>query len=362
MPEEQGQEKTEEATPKRMRDARKKGQVARSRDLNTIVILIAAFALLVFLRGYMGERLRSLLQSNFDIVSRGEIPNELLFLIARNTFLSYIKIIVPFLGVIAFVAFAVGFLQIGPIFSGEPLKPQTRRLNVIENFKNMFKMTTFVELLKNIAKIVLIFWIAYVVIADSLREVVLTASTTPEKAVQVGSHIVTTFLIKVFIVFIMIAIIDLMVQRWQYKKQLRMTKEEVKREYKQDEGDPLIKSARRHLHRELAMSDVREQVRTSDVVVTNPVELAIALKYDEKEMIAPQITAKGQRLFAEMIRDIAEETDVPIIPNPPLAWTLIELEIGDEIPEEIYAAIAELLVYVYRLREQRAAGQDQPTQ
>jgi flagellar biosynthetic protein FlhB len=356
MPEQGGQEKTEEATPKRMRDARKKGQVARSRDLNTIVILIAAFALIVFMRGYMGEQFRSLFQSNFDVVSRKEMTNELLFIMARETFMSYVKIILPFLGAIALVAIAIGFFQIGPVFSGEPLKPQTRRLNAIENLKNMFKVTTFVELLKNIAKIVVIFWIAYLVIADSLREVVLTTTSTPEKSMMVGSHIVAMFLAKVFVVFIIIAFIDFMVQRWQYKKQLRMTKEEVKREYKQDEGDPLIKSARRHLHRELAMSDVREQVKTSDVVVTNPTELAVAIKYDDKEMVAPQITAKGQRLFADMIRELADEFGVPIVQNPPLAWTLIELDVGDEIPEEIYAAVAEALVYVYRLKEQRAAN------
>jgi len=356
MPEEGGQEKTEEATPKRLRDARKKGQVARSRDLNTIVILIAAFALIVFMRGYMGEQFRTLLTSHFEVASRKDITNELLFLMSRQTFMTYLKIVMPFLGAMMLVAFAIGFFQIGPIFSGEPLKPQTKRLNAIENFKNMFKITTFIELLKNIAKMTVIFWIAYLVIADSLREVVLSVSTTPEKAMQVGSHVVALFLMKVFVVFIVIALIDFMVQRWQYKKQLRMTKEEVKREYKQDEGDPLIKSHRRHLHRELAMSDTREQVRTSDVVVTNPTELAVAIKYNDKEMVAPQIMAKGQRLFADMIREIAEEFGIPIVSNPPLAWTLIEIDVGDEVPEELYTAVAEILVYVYRLKEQRNVG------
>ena len=356
MPEEGGQEKTEDATPKRMRDARKKGQVARSRDLNTIVILIAAFAIIVFMRGYMGEQFKMLLQSHFDVVSRKDISDELLFIMGRQTFISYLKIVLPFLGAISLVAIAIGFFQTGPIFSGEPLKPQMKRLNVIENLKNMFKVTTFIELLKNIAKMVVIFWIAYLVIADSLREVVLTVSASPEQSMQVGSHIVALFLIKVFVVFIVIALIDFAVQRWQYKKQLRMTKEEVKREYKQDEGDPLIKSARRHLHRELAMSDVREQVKTSDVVITNPTELAVAIKYDEKEMVAPQITTKGQRLFADMIRELAEEFNIPIVQNPPLAWTLIELDVGDEVPEDIYTAVAEILIYVYRMKEQKGVG------
>jgi flagellar biosynthetic protein FlhB len=180
----------------------------------------------------------------------------------------------------------------------------------------------------------------------------MTVSAAPEQSMQVATKILVTFLAKVFVVFIVIAIIDLMVQRWHYKKQMRMTKEEVKREYKQDEGDPLIKSARRQMHREFAMSDTRQQVQTSDVVVTNPTEVAVAIKYDEREMMAPEIVAKGQRLFAQTIRDLAEEYHVPIVANPPLAWTLAELDIGDEVPEELYAAVAEILVYVYRLREQ----------
>jgi flagellar biosynthetic protein FlhB len=153
------------------------------------------------------------------------------------------------------------------------------------------------------------------------------------------------------VVFIAIAFIDYAVQRWEYRKQLRMSKEEVKREYKQDEGDPLIKSMRRHLHQELAMGDVKQAVRSADAVITNPTELAVAIKYDDKEMVAPQVMARGQRLFAEQIREYAEEAGVPIVQNPPLAWTLIELDVGDEIPEDLYAAIAEILVYVYKMKQ-----------
>lgn len=350
MPESSSQERTENATPKRLRDARKKGQVARSRDMNTIVLLIAAFALIVFMRGYIGEELRALMQSNFELISRQDLSVEAAILEAKRSGVIYLKIVAPFLIAISVVALAVGFLQTGPIFSGEPMKPQMKRLNVIENLKNMFKITTFVELLKNVAKISLIFLIAYLVISDSLREVVLTATAEPDKSSWLAARLVAVFLAKVFVVFIAIAIIDFMVQRWQYKKQLRMTKEEVKREYKQDEGDPLIKSARRQFHQELAMSDTRQSVRSADAVITNPTELAVAIKYDDKEMAAPEIVAKGQRLFAEQIREFAKEAGVPIIQNPPLAWTLIELDIGDEIPEELYAAVAEVLVFVYKMK------------
>jgi flagellar biosynthetic protein FlhB len=225
------------------------------------------------------------------------------------------------------------------------------RLDVIQNLKNMFKVTTFVELIKNVAKVILIFILAYTVLRDNMREVVSTVLADPVQSTAVASHIITAFLIKVFICFVVIAAIDMMVQRWQYKKQMRMTKEEVKREYKEDEGDPLIKSMRKHLYQEMIMSDTKQAVRSSDVVITNPTELAVAIKYDDKEMAAPQVMAKGQRLFAEMIKDEAKANNIPIMQNVPLAWALIELELGDEIPEELYAAVAEVLLIVYRMKE-----------
>jgi len=353
MAESSSQEKTEDATPKRLRDARKKGQIAKSRDLNTIVILIAAFALIVFMRGYIAENLRSVMQGNFELISRGEITPEMIFLTGQQNFMTYVKIVGPYVAVVVFVAIAVGFFQIGPIFSGEPMKPQVKRLNAVQNLKNMFKITTFVELLKNIAKMSLIFLLAYLVISDSLREVVLTVTATPDQSSALAGKLIASFMIKVFIVFIIIAVIDLAVQRWNYKKQMRMTKDEVKREYKQDEGDPLIKSMRRQLHQELAMGDTRQAVRSADAVITNPTEVAVAVKYDEAEMVAPQIVAKGQRLFAQTIREFAEEFAIPIVQNPPLAWTLIEIDIGEEIPEDLYQAVAEILVFVYRLKREK---------
>ncbi|MFH0799257.1 MAG: EscU/YscU/HrcU family type III secretion system export apparatus switch protein [Pseudomonadota bacterium] len=360
MAESSSQEKTEDATPKRLRDARKKGQVARSRDMNTIVILIAAFAMIAFMRGYMGEELRSFMQSNFELVSRKGLTVETMFLEAQRSLWTFIRLVTPFLLGISAVAIAVSFLQTGPIFSGEPMKPQGKRINIVENLKNMFKVTTLVELFKNVAKISLIFLLAYLVISDSIRDVVLTVTAEPQQSSYIAARLVAIFLVKVFIVFIIIAIIDFAVQRWQYKKQLKMSKEEVKREYKQDEGDPLIKSHRRQLHQELAMSDTRQAVKSADAVITNPTELAVAIKYDDSEMAAPQLVAKGQRLFADAIRDMAEEFGVPVIQNVPLAWTLIELDIGDEIPEEIYTAVAEVLVFVYKLKREQGGESKRP--
>ncbi len=351
--EQSSQEKTEDATPRRMRDARKKGQVAKSKDVSTIVILVASFGLIAVLSGYISDQLQSEMRSAFEFASKVQISNEELFFHIRQAAYVFVKAGMPFALIIALVAVIIGFAQVGAIFSPEPLKPKMDRLDIIQNIKNMFKTTTFVELAKNIAKISIIFIIAYMVLKDNMREVVQTVTATLTQSTAVASHVISTFLIKVFICFVIIAFIDFAVQRWQYKKQMRMTKEEVKREYKEDEGDPLIKSMRKHLYQEMVMGDVKQAVRSSDVVVTNPTELAVAIKYDDKLMVAPQIVAKGQRLFAELIRDEAASNNIPIMQNVPLAWALIELDIGDEIPEDLYAAMAEILLVVYKMKEQQ---------
>jgi len=347
------QEKTEEATPKRLRDARKKGQVSKSRDLNTIVIVIAAFSAVAALRTYITEKLQFIMKNAFRIAEKTEIANEELFKIVEISFFEYVKTIAPYLGILVFVALFICFFQVGPVFSPEPLKPQLKRLNMFQNLKNMFKITLLVELTKNVLKVLLVFLLAYLTVKDNLSQLVLTVTTGLPQIASVAAHIIMSFLLKLFVCFIVIAMLDFAFQRWNYKKELRMTKDEVKREYKQDEGDPLIKSRRRQLHQELAMSDMKRSVAASDAVITNPTEVAIAIKYEEYEMMAPQIMAKGQRLFAEAIREAAAEANVPIIQNVPLAWTLLELDVGDEIPEELYAAVAEVLVIVYRMRDEQ---------
>lgn len=349
------QEKTEEPTAKRLRDARKKGQVAKSRDLNTVVILIAAVAAIWVTAGFMSQQLQVAMKATFVAAANPNLQVEDLMHYSLINLTQFIKCILPVLGIVTVAAIAVGYLQIGPVFAVDPLTPQMKRLNAIENIKNMMKMTTLIELIKNIAKLSLIFFLAYWVVKSSLNLVLETVNVDLADFTTIAASIILKFLVRVLACFIVIAIIDFFVQRHQYIKQLRMSKEEVKREYKQDEGDPHIKSHRRQLHQELAMSDTRQAVGASDAVVTNPTQLAIAIKYDDKEMMAPQVMAKGQRLFAQMIREVAEEKHIPIIRNIPLAWALIELEVGDEIPEDLYQAVAELLIVVYRMKQEKQA-------
>ncbi|MBI4196324.1 MAG: type III secretion system export apparatus subunit SctU [Deltaproteobacteria bacterium] len=353
MAESSSQEKTEQPTPKRLRDARKKGQVYKSRDMETVMVMIAAFATLALSLPYVSAELKALMENSFKAIGQSDFEPNLIADLGRASLITLIKVSAPLLATVFLVAALIGFLQVGPVFSVEPLKPQTKRLNMVENLKNLLKPKILFELAKNIFKVVVVFAIAYFVLKSLLEPFLMTVTVPLGGSARFAGLILIRFLVRFFIFFIIIAIIDLMMQRREFIKNLRMTKEEVKREYKEDEGDPLIRSQRRQIHMEMAMGDTRQAVRQADVVVTNPTHLAIVIKYNREEMVAPQIVAKGQRLFAEQIRAYAEEFGIPVVRNIPLAWSLIELEIGDEIPEKLYLAVAEILTFVYRLKEQK---------
>ncbi len=358
MAENSSQEKSEDATPKRLREARKKGQVSKSRDLETIFVLIAFFIALSFSMAYAGAELKRLMKTVFLTVADPVLTGSTLMTLGKDCLMTMAKVCAPALLSAFGIALIVGYLQVGPVFSLEPLKPQGKKLNPLEGLKNMFKTLTFIELIKNILKITFIFFISYYILKGSLFELLQTARLPLLDSAKLAGDFIFQIVIRVLILFLAIAIADFMVQRWQYLKQMRMSKDEVKREYKQDEGDPLIKSHRRSLHREMVFSDMPQQVKGADVVVTNPIHVAVAIKYDREEMGAPEIVAKGQRLYADAIRKVAEENGVPIMRNIPLAWSLLELEVGDAVPEELYTTVAEILAMVYKMKQKTEEKKD----
>lgn len=354
--EQSSQEKTEDATPRRMREARNKGQVAKSKDLSTVFILIAAFGSLLPLYKFIGDRIMNVMKQAFYIAGQAEIDNRDLFHHIHTAAYMYVEAMAPYLAIVLFAAIFIGFAQVGAVMSMEPIQMQAKRLNIVENLKNMAKITTLIELLKNVAKLFVVFSVAILVVKNRIPAILQSMTASPLHVGSVALDVLINFFIWIFVCFLAIAFLDLAVQRWNHKKQLRMSKDEVKREYKQDEGDPIIKSARRQLHQELAMGgDTKSAVGASDVVITNPTHVAVAVKYDDKKMIAPQIMAKGQRLYAQMIREVAEEKGIPIMRNVPLAWALLDLEIGDEVPENLYQAVAEILLIVYQMRDSGSA-------
>lgn len=346
------QEKSEKPTPKRLRDARKKGQVAKSKDLETVVVFIGAFACIAFFGSMMWASMKEVMEKAFHLVDHDPVPSEM-YALGKSALISVAKSSAPFLLGLFLISAIVGFFQVGPIFSFETLKPQLNKLNAIENLKNMFKMKTVVELVKNIFKMVIVGMIAYYIIKSMMAPFLLTVTSPIEVAAKVGNLMVTKFMIRFILFFMLIAVIDIYFQRKEFMKNLMMSKEEVKREYKEDEGDPHIKHQRKQIHQEMAMGDAKQAVKGADAIVTNPTHLAIAIKYDKKDMMAPQIVAKGQRMYAEFIKELAKEYDIPVVRNVPLAWALIEMEVGDDVPEKLYVAVAEILTFVYRLKQER---------
>jgi len=351
MGQEESQEKTEEATPRKLREARKKGQVPKSKDINSILLLLIAFGTLAFLKTAIGGKFQGFMKACFgriDLVSQGQEQGDLLKNLLAQALEVSAAILIPLFVIIFAAALLVSYLQVGGIFSIEPIKPSFKKINPVEGLKRIFKLRSLVELIKSALKISIVFMMAVYVIKGYLPDLIYSVTGSLPQILKLTSAILVSFMMKIGIFFLVISVFDLTYQRWQHFKDMRMTKYEVTQEFKRDEGDPLIKQHRRQMHQELANADM-SHIAKSDVVVVNPIHLAIAIKYDRTYMNTPQIMVKGQRLVAAQIKRLAQEQGIPIIENVPLAHALFELDAGDEMPEELYEAMAEILSFVYRL-------------
>lgn len=344
-------EKTEDATPKRLREARKKGQVPKSKDVSMLLVMVAEVIILGVMVGMISMELQQLFKLCFEAIANNQIEWSSIYDLGKASAITLAKALIPMFVAGCVMATLAGFMQVGAIFASDPLTPKPERLNPIEGIKNMFKVVALVELIKNILKIIVVFYIAYSVFQKYFADILNASKVDIFSAALVGGYVFFEFFLKVILCFMFIAGMDYAMQRWNFMKNMRMTKDEVKREYKQDEGDPQIKGERRRLHREMAFGDTRKAVKKADVVVTNPVHVACVLEYNREEMGAPTLTAKGQLKFAESIVQMAQEEGIPIIRNIPLAWALLPLEIGDEIPEELFETVAEVLTIVYEMKQ-----------
>lgn len=360
MAEQGSQEKTEDATPKRLREARKKGQVPKSRDLNTVFVLIVVVAVMGLGMRYFYFELHESMSYCLKLIAHDPLSRADMLNAGKVLLISLAKILTPILLAGLFAGTLVSYLQVGSIFATEPITPNFEKLNPIEGLKNMFKVVTFIELIKNIAKLSVVFYIAYKIIQKYQADILLTLSINPIDAAGFTSTILYEFFMKICVIFLIIAVVDFGIQRWNFMKNMRMSKEEIKREYKEDEGDPHIKGERRRLHREMATGDARKNVKRADAVVTNPSHVAVAILYDRQEMAAPEVLIKGQNDFAELIMNIAKEENVPLIRNIPLAWSLLQVEEGDAIPFDLYDPVAEVLSMVYEMKENKASKNQTP--
>lgn len=351
MAKDSSQEKTEQATPKRLREARKKGDVSKSKDLTMVFVMIIVFATIGLTSGHIAGEIKQFMKNSYELVGKVDITYSDLWMIGTMGFMTLLKVLGPILiaGVVA--ALVINLVQVGALVTTEPLKPKIEKLNPIEGFKNMFKTVTFIELAKNLLKLTIVIFLAYYTISDYKDEIMLSTKVHIIETVSLTGSIVYSFFVKVAAVFFVIALFDMGIQRWNYEKKHRMSKDEVKREYKQDEGDPQIKGERRRLHREMVFGNTKQNVKNADAVVSNPAHVAVAISYDRDEMAAPEVVAKGQKLFAEMILNIAREENVPIIRNIPLAWALLQIDEGEAIPEDLFEPVAEVLSLVFEMKE-----------
>jgi flagellar biosynthetic protein FlhB len=349
----QGADKTEKATAKKRRDARKEGQVRQSQEVNTTFSLIVMLGLLLFIWRWFVERLTGIYMEHLGTqsiiqASTGLSTDELMNLFTR-ILLSMIGVLFPILGVALIAGVFIHVAQIGFNFTTKPLQMKFSKINPINGFKRLFSTRTLVELAKSILKITLIGYIAYGDYMNLLNGFPYYVGQDPYTAFMQFMSNAFTMGLRMCIVMVFIAIADFLYQWWKYEKDLRMTKQEVKDEYKMMEGDPQIKGKIRQKQRQMSAMRMMSRVPEADVVITNPTHYAVALKYDDKENPAPVVTAKGIDYLALKIKAVALENDVEVVENPPLAQSLYAMcEVDDVIPADLYQAVADVLVFVYR--------------
>ena len=354
MSEESFQDKTEEATPKKKDDAKKKGDVAKSRELPSVTILAAATIFMFFnakgMTMTLGNNIRKTLLQIPYIISSSDFSSSFISGIITD----FLILIAPILIVLMIVSILTNVLQTGFIFSVEALTPKASKIDPIKGMENLFSKRSLVELSKSLLKIVIIGWVAFLAFKKDMSHMIpMLYQENTQIFAQLG-ELSFNLLVKCCCVILVLAILDFMYQKWDHGQKLKMTKQEVKDEFKQSEGDPMVKSRIRSIQREMARRRMMEEVPKADVIITNPTHLSIALKYKAEEgMKAPVIVAKGANNIAFKIREIASKHNIPVMENKPLAQNLYKLELGTEIPPQFYKAVAEILAYVYGLKKRK---------
>lgn len=348
---EQDMEKTEQATPKREQEAREQGQVARSQEVTSVAVLLMGTLVLyyIFPRIYSNflEMTASILSSSGTM----EFTNENIYSLGLNIIKRVFYILSPFLFLIVAAGVASNILQVGFTFSTKSLELKLDRLNPLEGVKRILSINSLMELAKSGVKTIVLGYTAYLLIKREFYNFPGLIETDVSYILSYTGRLVLRLLTWTGAVLVILAAIDFSFKKWQHTKSLKMTKEELKEEFKQSEGDPNIKSRIRALQLQMGRKRMMASVPKADVVITNPVHLAIAISYKREDMGAPRVVAKGAGIIAEKIKEVARAHGVVVVENKPLARNLYRVvDIGGEIPSNLYKAVAEILAYVYRLK------------
>lgn len=353
----EGGEKTEPATAKKLKDARDEGKVAKSRELNSAFDLIVLFLCLKIFVSFVGEKFIDIFSyiyenmPDFVKINEGGLSVQAVAGLIASVTLKSLLIMLPFMAFGLVVTLLVSIVQVGWKVSTKPMKPELSKLNPLNGFKRIFSKDSLFELVKSILKIVIIIYIAYTSIKDNANDLFALYDLGLNQAVAlVGTLIINTG-IKISIVYLVIGLADFIYQKHKFNEDMKMTKQEVKDEYKNTEGDPQIKGRQRRKMQEVSQKRMMQDVPKADVVITNPTHFAVALKYEAEVSSAPVVLAKGEDYLAQKIKEVARENKIEIVENKPLARMLYHnVDVGAEIPPELYQAVAEVLAAVYKAK------------
>lgn len=346
-------EKTEQPTAKKKDDARKKGQVVFSKDLNMAFTFLTA---LIVLRA-LGTYILGILRNSYTFFMSFPVDADDVFnsrdmaIVLGRIMVDILAIAVPVTLIVMVVGVILNYLQVGYLFTSEPLMFKLDKLNPVNGLKQIFSLKSLVELAKNLAKIVILAFAAYTYLKDKLGLIIELISMPPLQIGAILWDITYNLSLRIAIILIILGVLDIAYKLWQNNKDLMMSKQEIKEEYKQMEGNPQIKGKIKEKQRQMAMSRMMQDVPKADVIITNPTHFAVAVKYDQSKYDAPYVVAKGQDLIAKQIRKVAEESKVPIVENKPLARELYaSVKVGRTIPEHLFHAVAEVLAFVYKIK------------
>ncbi|MET0403214.1 MAG: type III secretion system export apparatus subunit SctU [Cystobacter sp.] len=343
-------EKTEEPTSKKLDDSRKKGQVWKSKDLTGVVGLVVGLGVVKGTWAGFEQKITELFHFSFDHLSHPQDLPQATSQIMLMALQSIIMVSLPVVGAVAVIGGLMDFLQVGSLFTIDPLIPKPEKLNPIEGAKNLISKKSIVEIIKNVLKMTVAGYVTYGAVRNTMPMILESVRHDVHTTMFIMGELMFIVATRVIMVFFLFSIFDVWWQRKAYMKDQMMSKEDIKKEYKESEGDPHQKAHRKQVAHEMLEEAQMHAVQGADVVVTNPDHVAVALKYDKDKDTAPRVLVKGLDFKAERIKALAREGDVPTLRNVPLAHALLRVDVGDEVPEELYDAVAEVLNFVYGLR------------
>ncbi len=352
------EDKQFDATPRKLEQARKEGQVVKSKDFSTAISLLVLFSVIFGLAPFIWDQIIQLYTLLYEQIPNAHLDGIGNTYIVTVTLKCTVLIIGPILFIAWFMAILADFIQVGPLVATAPLVPKLDKLNPTKYFKNIMSIKTLFELFKNIVKVALLGFIGYSVYMDHIESILMLAAIDNNFAVMIEfGKLITEFIFKACIAFLIISAADYGVTKWKFLKDQKMSFKEIKDEYKNTEGDPNVKAALRQRRMQMLQRGMMDAVPDADFVVTNPTHIACALKYKAEEMASPMLIAKGTELIAKKIIGIAREHGIPVIENAPVARALYKMvDLNQQIPPELYKAIAEILLFVYNLKNTTNKG------